>query len=77
MEEGFVISNKIRRMVFREIQAGEGGIDLISKKCHLIKRSVETAVDELIKEGIIEKKEGKLSLTKKGERISFTNEKTK
>jgi len=75
VEEGFIVSNKVRRMVFKEIQAGVGDIDQIAKKCHLIKRSVETAVDDLIKGGVIDEKEGRLSLTKKGEKISFTNEK--
>jgi predicted transcriptional regulator len=77
LEEGFIVSNKIRRAVFREIQTGEKDINQITKKCHLVRRAVEKATDELIEQGLIKKRRNKLALTEKGEKISFTEEKTK
>ncbi len=69
MEEGFIISNKIRKAVFIEIAAGEKSITRISKKHHLIEHVVKNAIEELKRHGIIEEKNDGYVLTDYGKKL--------
>lgn len=68
MEEGFIISDKVRMAVFLEIASGEKSITRIVKKHHLIEHVAKNALEELKKHGLIEDKEG-LKLTNYGMKI--------
>ncbi|KAA0003373.1 MAG: hypothetical protein FE044_01635 [Thermoplasmata archaeon] len=66
MNEGFILSNKIRKAVFVEIASGEKRLERIAKKQHLIERAVKNAAEELQKHGIIEEGEDGYKLTDEG-----------
>lgn len=69
MEEGFIVSNKIRKAVFIEIASGEKSITRIAKKHHLIEHAVKNAAEELKEHGIIEEKENGYELTELGKKL--------
>ncbi|KAA0007057.1 MAG: hypothetical protein FE045_01205 [Thermoplasmata archaeon] len=66
MNEGFILSNKIRKAVFIEIASGEKRLERIAKKQHLIERAVKNAAEELKEQGIIEEGEEGYHLTEEG-----------
>jgi len=66
MNEGFILSNKIRKAVFIEIASGEKRLERIAKKQHLIERAVKNAAEELKEQGIIEEGEDGYKLTDEG-----------
>ncbi len=69
MNEGFILSNKIRKAVFIEVASGEKRAERIAKKQHLIERAVKSAVEELKEHGIIEEGEDGLKLTEEGVKL--------
>jgi len=69
MNEGFILSNKMRKAVFIEIASGEKRIDRIAKKQHLIERAVKNAVEELIQHGIVEKDGEEYKLSEEGAKL--------
>ncbi len=70
MEEGFILSNKFRKMIFDDIASGEKDVESISKRNHIPLKVVREIVDELIGAGVIEKKEDGYYLTKDGEKLA-------
>ncbi|HEC82322.1 MAG TPA: hypothetical protein ENI53_00350 [Thermoplasmatales archaeon] len=66
MEEGFIVSNKIRKAIFIEIASGEKSISRIIKKHHLIESVALDALKELKEHGLIEEKEGGYVLSSLG-----------
>ena len=70
MDEGFILSNKYRRVIFDELTSGETNLDRIAKKHHIIRRVVQRVIDEFMNGGIIEKKENTYILTDKGKKIA-------
>jgi predicted transcriptional regulator len=70
MEEGFILSNKYRRVIFDELTSGETNLDRIAKKHHIVRRVVQRVIDEFMNNGIIEKKENTFILTEKGKKIA-------
>ncbi|RLF44697.1 MAG: hypothetical protein DRN29_07970 [Thermoplasmata archaeon] len=69
MEEGFIISNKIRKAVFIEIASGEKSLSRMIKKHHLIEQAAKNAIEELKEHGLIEEKEDGYVLTELGKKI--------
>jgi len=69
MNEGFILSNKMRKAVFIEIASGEKRIDRIAKKQHLIERAVKNAVEELLQHGIVEKDGEEYKLSEEGAKL--------
>ncbi len=69
MNEGFILSNKIRLAVFTEIASGESRIDRIAKKNHLIEKAALQAAEELAEHGLVEKKDEGYELTEEGRKI--------
>ncbi len=69
MEEGFVISNKIRKAIFLEVASGEKHLSRMVKKHHLIERAAKNAIEELKEHGLIEGEEGEYKLTESGIKI--------
>jgi len=70
MDEGFILSNKYRRVIFDELISGETNLDRIAKKHHIVRRVVQRIIDEFMNSGIIEKKENTYTLTEKGKKIA-------
>jgi len=67
--EGFIISDKARKVVFLEIASGETSITRIAKKNRLIESVAKNALDELISRGIVEEKEEGYRLSKEGAKL--------
>ena len=70
MDEGFILSNKFRRTIFDGLASGETDIDRIAKKHRIIRNVARRVADDLIIEGILEKKGNRYILTKEGEKIA-------
>ncbi len=70
MDEGFIISNKFRRVIFDGFASGETDINNIAKKHRIIKNIAIRITTEFINGGLIEKKENKYLLTEKGKKIA-------
>ncbi|MCD6481653.1 MAG: hypothetical protein J7L31_05215 [Thermoplasmata archaeon] len=69
MEEGFIVSNKIRKAIFLEVASGEKSLSRIMRKHHLIEHAARNAIEELEQHGLIEKKEDGYELTEEGIKI--------
>ena len=69
MEEGFIVSNKIRKAIFLEVASGEKSLSRIMRKHHLIEHAARNAIEELEEHGLIEKKEDGYELTEEGVKI--------
>ena len=70
MDEGYILSNKYRKIIFDEFASGEDNINRIAKKNHIINNVAKKILFDFIKCGIIEKKNNKFHLTKEGNRIA-------
>jgi len=70
MDEGYILSNKFRKAIFDGFTHGESDIRLISKKHRIIPRVANKILNDFIKNDIIEKKNNKYILTKKGKKIA-------
>ena len=68
MKEGFIISNKVRKVVFAAIASGEKRIEITAKREHLALPQAERALKELVEKDFIEAVEGELNLTGEGEK---------
>jgi len=69
MDEGYILSNKFRRIIFNEFVSGEKNINRIAKKNRIVIGIVKKIVDDFIIGGIVEKTGDNYSLTKKGEKL--------
>jgi predicted transcriptional regulator len=72
MDEGFILANKFRRVIFDELVAGETDIKRIAKKNRLIPRVAQRIIDEFITGGIVEKKGNTYVFTPEGEKLVAT-----
>ena len=70
MDEGFILSNKFRRVIFDDLASGEKDVYRISKKNRIFLKIVIKIVNEFINIGIIEKKNNKYFLTIKGKKLA-------
>lgn len=70
MDEGYILSNKFRRVIFDGIASGETNLDRIAKKHRIIRNIAIKVVDDFINGGILEKKGNKYILTKEGEKLA-------
>lgn len=70
MDEGFILSNKFRKIIFEEFASGETDIIRIAKKNHIIKKVVIKITSEFIKGNIVERKGNGYVLTKEGEKLA-------
>ncbi len=70
MDEGYILSNKFRKAVFDGFASGESDIRLISKKHRIIPKVANKILNDFIENDIIEKKNNKYILTKKGKKIA-------
>jgi predicted transcriptional regulator len=72
MDEGYIFSNKFRRVIFDELASGETDIYSIAKKHRIIRKVAIKVVDDFISGGILEKKGNKYILTKEGEKLAVS-----
>lgn len=72
MDEGFILANKFRRVIFDELISGEVDIVYIAKKNHIIQRVAKRIIDEFIIGGIIEKKGNIYEFTDEGKKLVET-----
>lgn len=70
MDEGYILSNKYRRIIFEGIASGEKDINLISKKHRIAPIITKKIMDDFIKNKIIEKNGNKYQFTKEGEKLA-------
>jgi predicted transcriptional regulator len=70
MEEGYILSNKFRRVIFDGFASGETDLNRITKKHRIISNVAKRIVTDFIDGGILEKKGNKYILTKEGERLA-------
>jgi predicted transcriptional regulator len=72
MDEGFILANKFRRVIFDELVAGETDIRRIAKKNRIIPRVAQRIMDEFIAGGIVEKKGNAYLFTDEGKKLVET-----
>jgi len=72
MDEGFILANKFRRVIFDELAAGENDINRIAKKNRMIPRVAQRIIDEFITGGIVEKKGNRYMFTDEGKKLVET-----
>ncbi|HEX17083.1 MAG TPA: hypothetical protein ENG60_01525 [Thermoplasmatales archaeon] len=70
MEEGFILSNKFRKIIFDDLASGERDVRVISKKNHIPIKVVEEIVREMADARLVEIREGMCYLTREGERLA-------
>jgi len=70
MDEGYILSNKFRRMIFDGLASGETDLNMIAKKHRIVFNVAKKIIDDFISGGIIEKKGLKYVLTKEGEKLA-------
>ena len=69
MDEGFILANKFRRVIFDELVAGENDIGRIAKKNRLIPRVAQRIIDEFVVGGIVEKRGNTYVFTDEGKKL--------
>lgn len=72
MDEGFILANKFRRVIFDELASGETDIKRITKKNRMIPRVAQRVIDEFITGGIVEKKGNTYVFTAEGKKLVET-----
>ena len=71
MDEGYILSNKFRRVIFEGLVSGEKNINLISKKHRIALIITKKIIDDFIKNKIIKKKGNVYLLTEEGEKLAL------
>jgi predicted transcriptional regulator len=72
MDEGFILANKFRRVIFDELISGEVDIVNIAKKNRIIPRVAQRIIDEFVMGGIVEKKGNVYVFTNEGKKLVET-----
>ena len=70
MDEGYILSNKFRRIIFESLVAGETNIDNIAKKHRIIPLVARKVANDFTNGGIIEKKNNTYILTSEGRKLA-------
>jgi predicted transcriptional regulator len=69
MDEGFILANKFRRVIFDELSSGEVDIVQIAKKNRIIPRVAQRIIDEFVTGCIVEKKGNMYVFTDEGKKL--------
>ena len=69
MDEGYIISNKFRRVIFEGFASGETNIQRIAKKHRIIPMVAKRVTEDFINNGILEKKGNRFILTDEGKKL--------
>lgn len=70
MDEGYILSNKFRRVIFDGLASGETDLNMLIKKHRIISNVAKNIINEFISGGIVEKKGLKYILTKEGKKLA-------
>lgn len=70
MDEGYILSNKYRKIIFDSIIAGENNINYIVKKHRIFKRIADKIVNDLKENGLVEINGNIVKLTEEGEKLA-------
>jgi len=70
MDEGYILSNKYRRVIFDGLACGETDLNMITKKHRIVPNVAKKIINDFISEGIIEKKGFRYILTKEGKKLA-------
>ena len=68
-DEGYILSNKFRRIIFEGFTSGETRIERIAKKHRIILRVAQKVVEDFINENIIEESKKGYILTDEGKKL--------
>jgi predicted transcriptional regulator len=72
MDEGYILANKFRRVIFDELVAGESDLRRIAKKNRIIPRVAQRTMDEFVAGGIVEKQGNRYVFTEEGKKLADT-----
>jgi predicted transcriptional regulator len=72
MDEGYILANKFRRVIFDELVAGESDLRRIAKKNRIIPRVAQRTMDEFVAGGIVEKQGNRYVFTEEGKKLAET-----
>jgi hypothetical protein len=70
LDEGYIFSNKFRKIVFEGVASGESNIKNIAKKHRIIQNVAIKVAEDLTKNKYFEKKGNFYILSKDGEKIA-------
>jgi len=69
MDEGYILSNKYRWAIFREIASGEKNIQRIAKKHHIIPIIAQRVITDFLENDIIKQNGNSYVFTDEGKRL--------
>ena len=72
MDEGYILSNKYRKVIFEAIATGETSITFIAKKHRIIRAVANKVINDFEQNKLIENKNNRVSLTDKGKKLAET-----
>ncbi len=72
MDEGYILSNKYRKLIFEALYSGQSNIKFIAKKHRIVQSVAIMIIDDFEKQQLVEKKQNKYILTNKGKKIAET-----
>ncbi|MBN2603198.1 MAG: hypothetical protein JXA91_03590 [Candidatus Thermoplasmatota archaeon] len=70
MDEGYIYSNKFRKIIFDEVASGEINIKRIAKKHHIILTVAKKVAEELVTSNYLDKQGEDYNLSKDGEKLA-------
>jgi predicted transcriptional regulator len=70
MDEGYILANKYRKLIFEALNSGQTNIEFIAKKHRIVQIIAKKIIDDLEKQEIVEKKQNRYVLTDKGKKIA-------
>jgi len=72
MDEGYILSNKYRKIIFEAIATGETNIIFIAKKHRIIRTVANKIINDFEENKLIENKNNRITLTDKGQKLAET-----
>ena len=70
MDEGYILANKYRKLIFEALKTGQTNIEFISKKHRIIPSITKKIINDFEKGKLVEKKQDRYILTDKGKKIA-------
>ena len=70
MDEGYILSNKFRKIIFDSIASGEKNINRIAKKHRIIQTVANKVILDFEENGIIKKNGNIVELTDEGKKLA-------
>ena len=70
MDEGYILANKYRKLIFKALNSGQTNIEFIAKKHRIVQSIAKKVIDDFEKQQLVEKKQNRYILTDKGKKIA-------